>query len=435
MGPGSPNPFLFAPATHSGVLLASKNQSKVVGQAKTQKKRNSRVRVGGSAASGIHPLIPQVAEYGQAVMFPLQTPGGVKMPTLLGTDETSYTSKIGASYPVYSDANGRAAFFLTGHPLGVYLTPDLAGNLRGLDFVAAGSAPWNLPQQCWFVNPDWAQGYANDPAILQAMFTQNSAIRLAAAGASFQLSSAVLTQSGDIASREDYARRFAYGGSVNIGFPVWSQEDTINFEQAANGKNSVVRPATEGIEVYLVPVAGAEDWHGTRFVGYNASAAGTPITGYSLSATDAEQSALLAYFANSLVNNGEAVAMLKMSYGAWSTQMVVMQGLPPNIQVGTLNVAAHFELIAKTKGFDPGVPLSSPPQAQAMVGTQLLVQSAPKSRSLKETAAMLGGMAVKVVGGIAKQFVPNIWDNAAGVANFLLGKAFNLPSKQQLRLQ
>lgn len=354
------------------------------------------------------------------------------MPTLLGTDETSYTNKMMASYPMYSDANGRCAAFLTGHPNGVYLSPDNAGNLRGLDPIAAGAAPWALPQFCYFVNPDWAQGYAQDPAFLRSMYTQNSAIRIAAAGANFQLSSAILNQSGDCASREDYARRFAYGGSVNIGFPVWSQEDTVNFDQATNGKNSIVRPATEGIDTYLVPVAGAEDWHSTRFIGYNASAAGVPVVAYGLSSTDAEQSALLAYFANSLVSNAEAQAMLLMSYGAWSTQMIVWQGLPPNTQVGTLNVVMHVELIAKTKGFDPGVPLTAPVMDSALTGAKLLIQSAPKSRSLKETASALGRMALRGAGALAKAFVPEIYDTAAGVANFLIGKAFNVPKVPRL---
>jgi len=373
-------------------------------------------------------LIPQVAEYAQAVMFPIQTPGGVKMPTLLGTDETSYTSKIAASYPIYSDANGRAAVFLTGHPRGVYLSPDLAGNSRGLDPVAAGQAPWALPQQCWFVDPNNAQGYASDANILTSMFVQNSAVRIAAAGASFQLSSAILAQSGDIASREDYARRFVPGGPYTVLAPIYSQEDTINFDQASNGKNSVVRPATEGIEVFLVPVAGAEDWHATRYISYAPNAGGIPIYAYGLSSTDTEQSELLSFFLGGMAN-GAATAMLRMSYGAWSTQMIVMQGLPPSTMVGTLNVAMHLELIAKTKGFDPGVPIAAPVQSQAIAGSQLLISQAPKSRTLKETAAALGSLAVKVVGGVAKQFMPNVWDSAAGVANFLLGKAFDLPGR------
>jgi len=375
-------------------------------------------------------LVEGMAEYAQCVIDPVGTPSGLKMPTYLGYDGRSSSIKSSASYDIWSSADGSAACYLTGHPNGVFLSADGAGAERGLSY---NPNPYLTGTPGWLVNVDESLSYSAVPEEIQGLFQASSAARIAAFGAEFKLSSAVLQQSGDTAIRSDYAKRFATFGNLGIGYPVFQPEDIINYTTASNGQEVVVHPATQGFKAFGVPVSGAEDWHSVRTVGYNDSAAGIPIVGYGLSATDAEQTMLLALFSNSVINHDEMELMLKSSWGAWSTIMIVWRGLPPNTMVGTLNVAMHYEVIPKSKGIDFAQRTETPhPDAMAIV--RRAVQTTPKASfgdALRQGARILrfGGRVLQAVN-------PGIYGNVMQVANQMLGKLFGVaqPGRQKRQM-
>jgi hypothetical protein len=360
------------------------------------------------------------AEYVALLTDPVGTPNGIKMPTFFGTDDRSAPIKSEASYPIYSDALGNAAAYLVGHPNGVYLSPDNTGALRGLDYAAnvnfTGVAGY-------YVNPDYVRGYANLDSDLIGVYATSAALRISAFGAEFRLSNAVLQQQGDVAIRTDYSKRYVQGGSANINFNVYQPEDVVNFTNAANGQEVIVEPATRGFQCFGVPVSGAEDWHATRTIGYKDAADGTPILGYGLSSTDEEQSILLALYSNSLVSGPEFETMLIQSYGAWSTTMIVWQGLPPNTMVGTLNVAMHYEVIPKTKGIDFSNPKKKEFHPDSLPIALKAVSNMPKATfgdKLKE----YGGKAIRIGGQVLKSVSPQVHAAVAPIADMVLGKLY-----------
>jgi len=359
-------------------------------------------------------------------MDPIGTESGVKMPTLLGLDARSGTVKCSGSYPIYSDAQGRACAYLVGHPDGVYLSPDLANNPRGLFPIVGGAAPYtSTTRSGWVTESAFSQGYSANPGELAGLYQISSSLRIASFGANFQLSSAIINQQGNCAVRIDYARRFA---DYNIPYNVYQDEDVLSFENASNGQDVTVMPATSGFSCFGVPISGSEDWHATRTIGYNASSAGVPIVGYGLSSTDEEQSTLIALNSNSVINNTEMSLMLRESHGAWATIMICWVGLPVSIQVGTLNVAMHLETIPKSKGLD----FSSPqflPHPSSMLGAQLMLRGTPKVRTWSEKMLDAGKKVFNFGGGIVKSLFPDVVNNASQIASQLIGGAFGAGGK------
>jgi len=366
------------------------------------------------------PAFHESAEYVALLTNPVGTENGVKMPTFYGSDDRSTAIKSSASYEIYSDGAGNAAAYLVGHPNGVYLPPDAAGNLRGLDYAAnvnlTGTAGYS-------VNPDWVKGYANLDSDLDGIYATSAALRISAFGAEFRLSNAILQQQGEVAIRTDYAKRYIQGGSAAVNFNVYGAEDVVNFANAANGQEVIVEPATRGFNCFGVPVSGVEDWHATRTIGYKAAGDGTPILGYGLSSTDEEQSILLALYGNSLVSGGEFQTMLLQSYGAWSTLMIVWRGLPANTFVGTLNVAMHYEVIPKTKGIDFSNPGSRTPSLQSMPIAFKAVQKMPKA-TFGDKVKEWGGKMFKIGGKVLKAVNPTVYESVASTADMILGGLF-----------
>lgn len=389
-------------------------------------KPEKQVYLGGSGIRGgnrndhFDVLVEGMAEYAQCIIDPVGTPNGIKMPTYLGYDGRSSSIKSSAAYDVWSNGQGEAAVFLTGHPNGVFMSADGAGNDRGLTY---NPNPYLTGTPGWLVNVDESLAYSAVPEEIQGLFQASSSARISAFGAEFKLSSAVLNQSGDCAVRTDYAKRFATFGNLGIGYPVFQPEDIINFTTAANGQEVVVNPATAGFACFGVPVSGAEDWHSVRTVGYNDSAAGIPIVGYGLSATDAEQTMLLALFSNSVINHDEMELMLKSSWGAWSTVMIVWRGLPPNTMVGTINVAMHYEVIPKSKGID-FAQRQDIPHPDAMAVVKRAVSSTPKARFGE--ALRQGARILQFGGKVLSQVSPSIYKNVASTANQILGQLFGV---------